>query len=230
MIAADKIETPEGDLTIQPIDHASLVLLHGGHAIYVDPVGPAERYAGLPAPTGILITHEHGDHFSPETLAALTSARTPPVVSAEGSAAKLAGPLKDRTTIVGYGDAATLDGFAIETIEAHNTTPDRMRYHPVGLGNGYVIAIGGKRIYVAGDTEPNDAIRGLKEIDVAFLPMNLPYTMVAEQAAELVQAFRPGIVYPFHYAGGPEPEKFAQLMRGFPGIDVRLRDWYAQSR
>ena len=230
MIDADNIATPDGVLAIQPVDHASLVLSLGVHVLYVDPVGGAARYAGLPAPTGILITHEHGDHFDMATLEALAATASPPLITSPGVDARLPDRLKRRSTALDYGDEAELDGIAVRAIPAHNTTPDRLRYHPRGLGNGYVLSLGGKRLYIAGDTEPTPEMLALEGIDIAFLPMNLPHTMVAEQAAEAVKVFKPRIVYPFHYSRGPEAEKFAGLLQGFPGVEVRLRDWYALRR
>jgi L-ascorbate metabolism protein UlaG (beta-lactamase superfamily) len=120
-----------------------------------------------------------------------------------------------------------LEGVPVEALPSHNTSPERLQYHPEGIGNGYVLTLGGRRIYIAGDTEPTPAMLALQDIDIAFLPMNLPYTMIAAQAAEAVKVFRPRIVYPFHYIGGHEPDEFARLLEGFPSTDVRLRDWYA---
>jgi L-ascorbate metabolism protein UlaG (beta-lactamase superfamily) len=227
MIEPDTLPTSAGDLTIQPIDHASLVLRLGAQTIYIDPVGGAARYAGLPPPTAVLVTHEHGDHFDPQTLDALIGPRSTPIITAAGVAEKLTPRLLEQATVLGYGESGTLDGIHVTAIAAHNTSPDRLRYHPRGLGNGYVLTLGDKRLYVSGDTEPTPEMLALENIDVAFLPMNLPYTMLAEQAAEAAKTFKPAVVYPFHYGSGPEPEKFADLMQGFPGVEVRLRDWYA---
>ena len=224
----DQIPTSAGTLTIQPVDHASLVLSNGKEVIYVDPVGGAARYKTLSAPTAILITHEHGDHFDTATLEELVGNRGLPLVVSQGVYGKLSDTLKKNAKAVNYGETASLNGIPVKVVEAYNTTADRQRYHPKGLGNGYVLTFGDKQVYVAGDTEPNPDMLGLKGIDVAFLPMNLPYTMVGAQAAEAVKVFRPKIVYPFHYTQGPEPQAFAKLMEGFGGVEVRLRDWYPQ--
>lgn len=224
----DAIETAGGPLTIQPVDHASLVLGYGNEAIYVDPVGGAARYAALRPPTGIVITHEHGDHFDTATLEALAGTGGVPLVVNAALLDKLPEGLKAKATAVGYGGSMRLRGIPIRAVEAYNTTAERLRYHPKGLGNGYVLDFAGTRVYVAGDTEPNPDMLGLKNIAVAFLPMNLPYTMVAEQAAEAVRVFRPRIVYPFHYTNGPEPRTFAALLKGEGDIEVRLRDWYPE--
>lgn len=113
---------------------------------------------------------------------------------------------------------------AFTAVPAYNTTPDRLKYHPKGVGNGYVISFGDKKIYIAGDTEDIPEMRALTGIEVAFLPMNLPYTMTEEQAASAVEAFRPRIVYPYHYKGS-DPKKFAALVGD--AAQVRLLDWYA---
>ncbi len=224
----DTVETSSGPLTIQPVDHASLVLRLGNEVIYVDPVGGAPRYASLPPPTGVLITHEHGDHFDTVTLEALVGTRDVPLIVSKGVHDKLPVGLGEKSTAVGYGGSGTLKGLPVRVVEAYNTTEERLRYHPKGLGNGYVIGFGNKQVYVAGDTEPNPDMLALQDIDVAFLPMNLPYTMIAEQAAEAVKAFKPRIVYPFHYTRGPEPAKFAALVKDVPDVEVRLRDWYPE--
>jgi L-ascorbate metabolism protein UlaG (beta-lactamase superfamily) len=224
----DTVTTKGGPLEIQPVDHASLVLSHGAQVIYVDPVGGAARYAGLKRPSAILITHEHGDHFDTATLEELVGTKSVPMVVSRGVLEKLPAALKAQSKALGYGDRETLNGVPVRVVEAYNTTADRLRYHPQGLGNGYVLTFSETRVYVAGDTEPTADMLGLTGIDVAFLPMNLPYTMVAEQAAEAAKAFKPKVVYPFHYTRGPEPEKFAGLMQGFPDVEVRLRDWYPE--
>jgi L-ascorbate metabolism protein UlaG (beta-lactamase superfamily) len=226
MEAPDRISTAEGEVIIQPVDHASLVLSHGAHVIYVDPVGGAGRYHGLAEPSAILVTHEHGDHFDTATLEELVGNRAVPMLVSHGVFAKLEDKLKALASPIGYGETKTLSGLPVRAVEAYNTTPERLKYHPVGLGNGYVLSLGGLNIYAAGDTEPNPDMLGLSSIDVAFLPMNLPYTMIGEQAAAAVKIFRPRIVYPFHYTRGPEPQTFAGLLEGVEGVEVRLRNWY----
>jgi L-ascorbate metabolism protein UlaG (beta-lactamase superfamily) len=222
----DRVETATGPLTIQPVDHASLVLSHGDQVVYVDPVGGAARYVELPPPTAILVTHEHGDHFDTATLEELVGNREVPMLVSGGVMDKLSERLAANATAAGYGDAVSLDGLPVRVVEAYNTSPERLRYHPRGLGNGYVVGFGDRQVYVPGDTEPTPDMLALTDIEVAFLPMNLPYTMVAAQAAEAAKTFKPRIVYPFHYTQGPEPTAFAKLMEGVPGVEVRLRDWY----
>jgi L-ascorbate metabolism protein UlaG (beta-lactamase superfamily) len=218
---ADTLTTSAGDLVIHPVDHASLVLEWDGKAIYVDPVGGAERYASLPAPAAILITHGHGDHFDLPTLQAIAG-DAPLIVNAD-VLGKLPEDLKVRATALANGEAGTIIDLPIRAIAAHNTTEDRMRYHPVGVGNGYVLTFADKQVYIAGDTEPTQDMLGLTGIAVAFLPMNLPYTMTPDQAVEAINTFKPAIVYPYHYGDsdlGPlETDVDA-------ATEVRLRNWY----
>ncbi|KKB85716.1 hypothetical protein VW29_06170 [Devosia limi DSM 17137] len=217
----DIVTTSEGDLVIHPVNHASLVLGWGDKAIYLDPVGGAERYAGLPAPTAILITHGHGDHFDIPTLDAIAGGV--PILTSQEVFDKLPEALRANATAIANGSTGEIDGVAVRAVAAHNVTADRMRYHPVGVGNGYVLSFGDKQIYVAGDTEPTPDMLGLTDIAVAFLPMNLPYTMTVDQAAEAVNAFKPAIVYPYHYS---DSDLAAFQAAVGAGTEVRLRDWY----
>jgi|SRR5579862_1264620 len=221
MPQADKIPGTGGDITIQPINHATLQLVHANHVIDVDPV-PQADFTGLPAPTIILVTDIHGDHMDAGTIAKLRQASTKVVApQAVIAAAKLDGAIA-----LANGETKTVDGISIEAVPMYNTTPARQQFHTKGRGNGYVLTIGGKRIYIAGDTEGTPEMRALKNIDVAFIPMNLPYTMTPDEAAEAVKAFGPKIVYPYHYKGS-DPTIFANALKGLP-IDVRIRDWYGK--
>lgn len=212
-----------GQAVIHPVDHASMAIETPGGVIYVDPVGGADLYRGLPQPSLILITHEHGDHFDLPTLQAL-----PPVAIIANPAvhALLPAPMQARATVMANGDQAQAIGLTIEAVPAYNTTPDRLRYHPKGRDNGYVLTIGGKRFLIAGDTENTPDLRVLKDIEVAFLPMNLPYTMTVEQAADAVTAFKPATVFPYHHKGS-DVGKFARLVAA-SGANSRvvIADWY----
>ena len=222
---AETITTSEGDLVIHPVEHASLVLEWGGKVIYVDPVGGAALYEGLPAPTAILITHGHGDHFDVPTLEAI--AGSAPLLTNEDVFGKLPEGLKANATSIANGADGELDGVKLKAIAAHNTTADRMNYHPVGVGNGYVLTFGDKLVYVAGDTEPTEDMLGLTDIAVAFLPMNLPYTMTPDQAVEAINVFKPGIVYPYHYGDSD----LSVLETGVGDhTEVRLRNWYTHGQ
>lgn len=220
-LEGDTIPTSNGDITIHPIDHASLVLGYGDEVIYVDPVGGAALYEGLPAPTAILITHGHGDHFDVPTLEAI--AGSAPIVTNQDVFDKLPEALKGQAEAIANGGTTELNGLPLEATTAHNTTEDRMQYHPVGVGNGYLITFGDKVVYVAGDTEPTPEMLKLSGIEVAFLPMNLPYTMTPEQAVEAINTFKPKIVYPYHYG---ESDLSVLETDVEDGTEVRLRNWY----
>jgi L-ascorbate metabolism protein UlaG (beta-lactamase superfamily) len=220
-LEGDAIDTADGQIIIHPIEHASLILGFGDAVIYVDPVGGAALYEGLPAPTAILVTHGHGDHFDLPTLEAI--AGSAPIFTSQEVFDKLPEALKANATALANGDAGDIGGIPLRAIAAHNITEDRMQYHPVGVGNGYVLTLGDKQVYVAGDTEPTPDMLGLTDIEVAFLPMNLPYTMTPEQAAEAINTFKPRIVYPYHYG-----ESDLSVLETGIGADseLRLRDWY----
>jgi L-ascorbate metabolism protein UlaG (beta-lactamase superfamily) len=218
----DRIPATGGDITITPLNHATLQIAQGSHVIDVDPVAQA-NFGSLPAPTIILVTDIHGDHLDPTAVAKLKAASTT-VVAPAAAAAKLPG-----ATVIANGEKKTVDGVTIEAVPMYNLKRGPQAgqlYHDKGRGNGYVLTLGGQRIYVAGDTECTPEMKGLTNIDVALLPMNLPYTMTPAEAAECAKAFKPKIVYPYHYRG-QKPEEFAEALKG-SGIDVRLRDWYAK--
>lgn len=218
---ADTLTTSAGDLVIHPVDHASMVLEFDGKAIYVDPVGGAELYAAFPAPSAILITHGHGDHFDAPTLEAI--AGDAPLITNGEVFDKLPESLKANATAMANGEDGTILDIPIRAIAAHNTSEDRMNYHPVGVGNGYVLTFGDSQVYIAGDTEPTEDMLGLTDIAVAFLPMNLPFTMTPEQAVEAINTFKPGIVYPYHYG---ESDLSPLETDVDAATEVRLRNWY----
>lgn len=221
----DTLNTFAGDLKITPIQHASIMMEWSGRVIDVDPLG-AEHYTGLPKADLILITHSHGDHLDPRAMATVTKEDTV-VIASEAAARTL--PIA-RALANGMKLDLTLAGVSIgvEAVAAYNIkrgpAPGQL-YHPKGPGNGYILMLGGKRIYVSGDTECIPEITALKNIDVAFMCMNLPYTQTPQEAAECVRNFRPAIVYPYHYRG-QDPKVFADALRDEKGIEVRLRDWY----
>lgn len=225
----DQIPTTNGNLTIHPVHHAALVLTWNGKRIVVDPTafppGPnsgAADFRGPNPPDLILITHEHGDHFSVPTLTDIAGPNTI-IVAPQSVYGMLPAALQAKTKVMRNGEKATYAGVPIEAVVEYNTTPERQMYHPKGRDNGYVLAMGGKRIYLAGDTEEAPELRNLPNIDVAFIPMNLPYTMTVEEAAKWVKDFRPKVVYPYHYMGS-DVQKFKMLVGD--ASDVRLRKWY----
>lgn len=219
-VAADTIPASGGNITIQPINHATLQVTHAGHVIDVDPVAQGS-FSGLPAPDIILITDIHGDHLDPAMVAKLKKAGTK-IVAPQAAASKLEGAV-----VIGNGETKTIDGVTIEAVPMYNLQRGPAAgqlFHDKGRGNGYVVTLGGKRIYLAGDSECIPEMKALKNIDVAFVPMNLPYTMTPAEAAECVKAFKPRIVYPYHYRG-QNLDEFASALKG-SGVDVRIRDWY----
>ncbi len=224
LMEGDKIPGTDGDIIVRPINHATLALGWKELAIYVDPVGGAGRFEGLPKPRLILITDIHGDHLNADTLRAVAG-ETTRLVAPPAVAQQLPEPLRARTTILGIGEKTNLLGVGIEAIAAYNLAPERAKFHAKGRGVGYVLTLGGKRVYLSGDTEDIPEMRALKNIDVAFVCMNLPYTMTPEQAADAVRAFRPKIVYPYHCRGS-DLAKFKKLVGEDAGVEVRIRDWY----
>jgi L-ascorbate metabolism protein UlaG (beta-lactamase superfamily) len=216
-------------LTVTPIEHASLVLKWGEKTIYADPVGDASLYAAEPAADIILVTHEHGDHFSTSTLSALMGSETVLVVP-QSVADQLPAELKSRATVIKNGEVINQGGLSIQAIPAYNIREEAKQYHPKGRDNGYVLEGAETRVYIAGDTEGTPEMRALLDIDIAFIPMNLPYTMSVEDAAQAVLAFKPAQVYPYHYRGTnglSDVEKFKQLVQaGDSSIEVTLGNWY----
>ena len=225
MVSGDVFETDNGDLIIQPLNHATFAMAWNGQTIYVDPVGGAELYEGLPSPDLILITDVHGDHLSAETLEAVTTADTmivAPAAVVEGLSEGLAA----QAQTLGNGAEISVLGVNVEAIPMYNLTEDRLQYHENGRGNGYVLTIGGRRVYVSGDTEDIPEMRALENIDVAFVCFNLPFTMTEDQAASAVVEFAPAVVYPYHY-GESDVALFAELVaEGGGQIEVRQSAWY----
>jgi L-ascorbate metabolism protein UlaG (beta-lactamase superfamily) len=224
-LQGDEYETEAGDLVIHPVEHASFVMQTPGVVIYVDPVGGSKLYEGLPQPGLVLITHEHPDHFDVPTLEALVGGETR-LLTNPSVHDKLPASLKERASAIANGESTTANGIAIDAVPAYNLTSDRLQYHPKGRDNGYVLAVGGLRVYIAGDTEDTPEMRALSDIDIAFVPMNLPYTMTIEQASDAVAAIRPGEVYPYH-SRGSDIEAFASLVGAkAPETEVLIRNWY----
>jgi len=223
-LTGDRIATSDGDLVLHPINHATLALGWKDLTIYVDPVGGAKRFADLPRPALILLTDIHPDHLNAETLKAVAGEKTL-LVAPPAAAPQVPSNLRARTTVLTNGQTASLLGLKIEALAAYNLAADRAKFHAQGRGNGYVLTLGDKRVYLSGDTEDIPEMRALKSIDVAFLCMNLPYTMTVEQAAGAVRAFRPKIVYPYHCRGS-DLAQFKKLVGEDAGVEVRLRDWY----
>ena len=213
-------DTSAGAVKITPVYHASLEIEAGGKVIIVDPAKPA-NFAGLPQADLILITDIHGDHLDADLIKAESKAGTE--IVAPAAVAKTVTTAK----VIGNGEKTTWGAWTIEAIPMYNLTRGPAAgklFHDKGRGNGYVLTYGGKRFYFSGDTENIPEMRALKNIDVAFVCMNLPYTMTAEEAAEAVKAFHPKVVIPYHYKG-QDTAVFKKALDG-TGIDVRLLEWY----
>lgn len=216
---SDTIPTTGGPLVITFVGHGSLRFDYAGKVIYVDPYGKVGDYAAMPPADLVLLTHEHQDHLDPAALAKITGPETPLVLTGAGLQAL------GRGMVLENGQAATVAGIPIEAVPAYNIkhmrAPDTP-YHPKGRGNGYILTFGDTRVYVAGDTENIPEMANLKNIDIAFLPMNLPYTMTPEMAADAAKMFGPKILYPYHY-GDTDPAKLVALLAN-SGIEVRVRE------
>ncbi|OGI73889.1 MBL fold metallo-hydrolase [Candidatus Nomurabacteria bacterium RIFCSPHIGHO2_01_FULL_43_16] len=218
-----------GEVGIDPISHASLILNWAGKAIYSDPVGGAELYQGKPAADLILLTDIHQDHFDPERLKALAKEEAV-IVAPQAVMDELPEALAGKTSVMNNGGAKEYFGFKVEAIPMYNLPGGETLYHPKGRGNGYVLEKDGTRVYISGDSAGIPEMKNLKNIDIAFMAMNLPYTMGVEEAAEAVLAFAPKTVYPYHYrtpGGFSDVAKFKTLVNDKnPNIQVVLADWY----
>ncbi|MFC7357545.1 MBL fold metallo-hydrolase [Jejudonia soesokkakensis] len=225
-------ETPEfsvADVTITPISHATMVLELYDKVIYVDPVGGAAAFEGQPEPDLILITDIHGDHYDLETLKNVNTADTKIIVP-QAVAEKMPEFMQAQVALMSNGSNQDVFDFNVAAIPMYNLREEALKFHEKGRGNGYVITINGGKIYISGDTEDIPEMRNLKGIDMAFVCMNLPYTMTVESAADAVLDFQPKYVYPYHYRGTEglsDVAKFKSLVEaGSDSIQVTQLDWY----
>jgi L-ascorbate metabolism protein UlaG (beta-lactamase superfamily) len=220
VFAADILQTSAGDVTITPVRHATLRLEIQGKTWWIDPWSQADL-SNAPKADVILITDIHGDHMDVEAIEKVKKEST--VIVAPAAVAKTV----TSATTLANGDSLTVEGVKIEAVPMYNLKrgpePGKL-FHDKGRGNGYVLNVADKRIYISGDTEATPEMKALKNIDVAFVCMNLPYTMPPEEAAEGVAAFAPKVAYPYHYRGS-DVEAFKKALAGKP-IEVRLREWY----
>lgn len=215
---SDTFETSKGRLSITFIGHATLMIKAGNQVVHIDPVAREADYSLLPKADLILITHEHGDHLDKKAIAMVSSPDTKIICSLSCKG------LIDNATVLVNGEKQTVGDWDIEAVPAYNIInkrPDGLAYHPKGNGNGYIITYGGKRFYIAGDTENIPEMGDLKNIAVAFLPMNLPYTMTPQMAALAAKSFTPAILYPYHF-GETNPKLLTDLLKDTP-IEVRIR-------
>jgi L-ascorbate metabolism protein UlaG (beta-lactamase superfamily) len=218
----DLVKTESGDLEITFIGHGTLMFSFQGKSIHVDPWTELADYSSMDKADIILLTHDHFDHLDPKALDILRTDKT--VLILDGSCSKqITGG-----TIMKNGDIEEFEGLKIEAVPAYNIIHERSKgapFHPKGVGNGYVITFGDKRVYIAGDTENIPEMKNLKGIDVAFLPMNLPYTMTPDMVADAALTIKPKLLYPYHY-GDTDTSKLVELLKAKPDIDVRIRQMH----
>lgn len=226
LITGDHLTTTAGDVVIHPLYHASTFLRWNNQAIYVDPDDDGayeSTYSGLPKADLILVTHSHGDHFSTGKIETLRQAHTRIIVP-QAVYTGLTAAQKTNAIVLTYGGSTNVIGLSVEAVHAYNSN------HPLGTANGYVITVGGRRLYFSGDTGNQPEIRALSNIDVAFLCMNTPFTMTPNEATNVVRSMRPGVVYPYHYRNSSgtttNAAYFKQVLGTDAGIEVRLRKWY----
>ncbi len=215
----DTIQTSTGKLEITFIGHGTLMFKFNNKIIHVDPVSREADYSQLPKANLILVTHQHGDHLDPIAINLIKTEKTKLILTEKCFQKINAG------AVLRNGDVKIFDGLKIEAVPAYNIVHKRdsgQPFHPKGEGNGYVISFGDKRVYVAGDTENTPEMKALKNIDIAFLPMNLPYTMTPEMVADATKTFKPKILYPYHY-GETDPNQLVQLLKDVEDIEVRIR-------
>jgi len=219
----DIIKTNSGDLAMTFIGHATLMFEYNGMVIHIDPVSREADYKNLPDADLILVTHEHGDHLDVAAIKQLLKDGTQVIMTqvCKENAKDVPG-----TLVMNNGDVKTIKSIKIEAIPAYNIEhkrPGGGPYHPKGQGNGYVLTFGDIRVLIAGDTENTPELKSLKNIDIAFLPMNLPYTMTPEMVADVAKATHPKILYPYHY-GDTDTNELTELLKGEKDIEVRIRE------
>jgi L-ascorbate metabolism protein UlaG (beta-lactamase superfamily) len=216
----DVLTTSQGDLKITFLGHGSLYFTFGGKVIHVDPYSEVADYSKLPKGDIVLICHEHRDHLDLKALNAVRTDKTIFVVT------PIVAKQVESGIALSNGDTVTIENLRIDAVPAYNIVHKNDKgelYHPKGAGNGYILAFGDKRVYVAGDTENVPEMKGLKNIDVAFLPMNVPNTMTPEMVADAAKGFKPKVLYPYHFRD-TDTSKLLDLMKDTPGVEVRIRN------
>lgn len=223
--------TQQGDLKIYPIQHASMVWEWNGLTIYIDPVGDPTSYSRFTTPDLVFITHSHGDHLSMTTLEGINAEGVPFIVPQE-VAVKLDEKYKTKLQVLENGENTEFLDIEVECVPAYNYPVTEISRHIEGVGNGYILTLGGKRIYISGDTGNMPEMSEIKNIDAAFLCMNLPYTMDVDEAAKATLIVNPKVVYPYHFRGKngfSDLDKFKTLVAAKnTEIEVRILDWYGK--
>jgi len=217
------------DLTINPITHATMVLEWKDKVIYVDPVGGKEAFEGMKSPDIILVTDIHGDHLNAETIAGILNENTK-IIAPKAVIEKLPKTMERNMILLANEQMKTVEGFDITGVAMYNLREEALQYHEKGRGNGYLLEKDGHRVYISGDTEDIPEMRSLKNIDLAFVCMNLPYTMTVGSAADAVIAFQPSIVVPYHFKGMDglsDVDAFeATVNEAAPNVEVLRLEWY----
>jgi len=216
---SDTISTSSGDLKITFIGHATLLFNFNNMAIYIDPVSTYADFSKMPKADIILITHNHSDHLDKKAIDQIMKPNTDLILT-ETCAKQI-----NTGTVMKNGDVKEIKGLKVQAVPAYNIVHKRDNgepFHPKGIGNGYVITFGDKKVYIAGDTENIPEMRDLSGIDCAFLPMNLPYTMTPKMVADTVMMFNPKILYPYHY-GDTNVNELVDLLKDKKDCEVRIR-------
>jgi len=219
MFEKDTIQTNAGDLEITFIGHGTLMLKFNEKIIHVDPWSHLADYAKMPKADIVLVTHEHRDHLDPQAIETVRTEKTVLILT-QICAKQIKGG-----TVMNNGDVKDIDGIKIEAVPAYNIEHQRspgVPFHPRGDGNGYIATFGDKRVYIAADTESTPELKAVKNVDIAFLPMNLPYTMTPEMVADAAKALKPKILYPYHF-GETDTARLKELLENEPGIEIRIR-------
>jgi len=215
----DTFKTAGGELTISFIGHGTLMMEYNGKVIHIDPVSQFADYAKLPKGDLVLVTHSHGDHLDQAAIEKIRKTGMEIVMTAVCQSKLPEGK------ILKNGESGTFSGILVEAVPAYNIKHERgpgQPFHPKGEGNGYILSFGNFRVYIAGDSENTPEMKSLKDIDVAFLPMNLPYTMTPEMVADAARSFKPKVLYPYHF-GDTSTDQLVQLLKG-ENTEVRIRN------
>jgi L-ascorbate metabolism protein UlaG (beta-lactamase superfamily) len=219
----DTYKTSNGDLVIHFLGHGSLFFEFNKMNIYVDPFSKVVDYSTLPKADIILVSHSHPDHFDINAINKIVTDKTQMLYNQACADTKT---YSGNAVVLKNGDKKTVDGIAIDAVPAYNIEhkrPDGNPFHPKGEGNGFILTLGNKRVYIAGDTENIPEMKDLGAIDIAFLPMNLPYTMIPEQVAEAAKIIHPAVLYPYHF-GETDVTKLTDLMKDVKGVEVKIRE------
>ena len=225
--------TTNSRVEVIPVSHATAIIKFGSEIIYLDPTGGKKAFESHPVPTYVFITDVHGDHMNIKTLNELDLQNTI-IVAPQAVCENLKAISAKEIVVINNGETKDMTSFSLEAIPMYNLRKEALKFHQKGRGNGYVLTVDGERLYFSGDTEDIPEMRSLKNIDRAFVCMNLPYTMTVESAASAVLEFKPKQVYPYHYRGGggfSDVTKFKSIVNhGDASIEVVQLNWYPKKK